>query len=549
VTATLPADWRTNPKTAAATLEMLRRYREKTLPPLTFRTPGDLAKALNPKTVQTPALDLIDEAIADAYQTPNARLIICMPPQEGKSQRATKTGTLWNLIRNPDTRVGVVSYAADLAKGFGYDIRNWIQDFDGTDGTLDLRLRIAPDNGAAARWSLAGHEGGVVCVGIGGGLTGRPLDALIIDDPFADAEQADSATYRDKVWNWWTAVGSTRLAPGSPVILIMTRWHEDDLAGRLLKGADGSKWKVLNIPAQADHDPAAGGTDPLGRQPGEFLSSARRRTEEEWEGIKLRSGSRVWGSLYQGRPSPETGNVWKRHWWGEYETALASYDPETGARFADGMDEVIQSWDFTFKDTKASDFVVGQVWGRRGAQAFLLDQTRSRMTFTDSVAAMVLMTKKWPQATLKLVEDKANGTAIIDTLRAKVGGIVPVEPHGSKLARANAVSPYIEAGNVKLPSATLAADLGLDIAAFKDEAASFPNASHDDQVDAASQALARLYINGAEAWLNYMRDRVAEQQQSKADAIGAAEAELETLTEMTPEQQRHAARQAAFTRR
>lgn len=469
----------------------IARYEKRAIPTgVRFETPGDLARAIDPRTVQTLALELIDEALIHAYNTPDSRLLISMSPQEGKSQRVTKTGVLWALINNPDSRVGIASYAQTLAEGFGREIRNWITSNNGDEGSLDLGLRIARDNGSARRWQLDGHRGGVICVGIGSGLTGRPLDALIIDDPFADAEQAGSAYYRDRVWDWWQAVASTRLAPGAPVIVILTRWHEDDLAGKLVAAEDGHLWRVINIPALADHDPEKGQIDLLGREPGQWLTSARRRTTEQWEAIRVRSGSRVFNALYQGRPFPDTGNVWRRLWWRRYETLLWTIDTD-GAYRVD-CDEMILSWDMAFKDTRGSDFVVGQVWIRRGADVYLLDQVHKRLSFTDTLTAFQAQVRSWPQATAKLVEDKANGTAVIDTLRSKIPGIVPINPTESKYARANAVAPFVEAGNVFLPDPAVAL---FDAEALIDESAAFPNGTHDDQVDAASQALNRLLLN------------------------------------------------------
>ncbi|MHA6764696.1 phage terminase large subunit [Streptacidiphilus sp. PAMC 29251] len=483
-----------------------------------WETPGDLAALVDATTVQTPALDLIDREIMWAYSTPDARLIVCMPPQEGKSQRVTKTGALWALTQDPERRMGIASYSQSLAETFGRDVRNWITSNNGDEGTFDVGLEIARDYGSAKRWQLNGRRGGIVCVGIGSGLTGRPLDCLVVDDPFADKDQAASAYYRDRVWGWWQSVGSTRLAPGAPVIVILTRWHEDDLAGRLIAAEDGSRWRVVNIPALADHDPTKGESDPLGREPGEWLTSARGRTPAEWEAIRIQVGTRVFNALYQGRPSPDAGNVWQRPWWRRYREPLWSQHPTVpGAYQVEDCDELIMSWDMAFKDTKSSDYVVGQVWARRGASVYLLDQVHKRLSFTDTVTAFKAMVARWPGATAKYVEDKANGTAIIDTLRTHIPGIVAINPTESKYARANAVAPVIEAGNVFLPEAAIAL---FDPEELIDEAAGFPNAAHDDQVDAASQALAQMLLDGtgAQAWIEYARRKATAIAQAKAEA-------------------------------
>jgi predicted phage terminase large subunit-like protein len=475
-----------------------------------WETPGDLAKAIDPGTRQTPALDVIDAAVAQAYETPGSRLLISLPPQEGKSSRVTKTGSLWALTRNPELRLGIASYAQSLAEGFGREVRNTITTLNGDEGTLDLGLRIARDNGSARRWQLDGHRGGIVCVGIGSGLTGRPLDALVIDDPFADAEQAGSAYYRDRVWDWWQSVGAPRLAPGAPAIVILTRWHEDDLAGRLVAAEDGHRWRVINIPALADHDPEKGQSDPLGREPGEWLQSARGRTVAEWEQIRIQAGSRVFAALYQGRPSPDAGNVWQRQWWRRYPVPLWSQHPgRPDAYLVHECDEIIASWDMAFADTKGSDYVAGQIWARRGANVYLLDQVRKRLSFTDTLTAFAAMVARWPQATRKLVENKANGPAVISSLKSKIPGIVAITPTESKYARATAVAPFIEAGNVFLPDPEIAL---FDTEEFVNECAAFPNDAHDDQVDGASQALSELLLdgNGAQAWIAWAKRKAEE---------------------------------------
>ena len=514
MTAILPSGWRSDPTSAANTLAVLRAAQNRRNPPPSFESPAALAVALDPTTVTTPALSLIDDALIRVERGETKRLIISMPPQEGKSERVTHYGVLWMLHRNPRLRICLVSYGDMVSRRFSYRIRSDIMLYNGTNGLADLGLQLKRDAKAASSWELVyPSENTMYSIGIGGGLTSRPVDIMFIDDPVKDFRAADSDLQSEQGWEWWQSVARPRLAPSAPVVLILTRWHESDLAGRLLAkqkedeasdAVDYDRWEVINIPAQADHDPEAGETDPLGREPGEFMLSARGRTVEQWRATKNATSARIWSALYQGRPSPDSGDVWKRQWWQRYETKL--WKTADGVAFIVDCDEMIQSWDMTFKDTKSSDYVVGQVWARRGANVYLLDQVRARLTFTETVGSLVAMHKKWPQARAILVEDKANGTAVIDVLRSKVPGIIPINPHESKYARASAVSPYIEACNVWLPSTEIQLFPAEDLI---EEAAAFPNGAHDDQVDAASQALTRLFIGGAgaAAWLALITSR------------------------------------------
>lgn len=458
-----------------------------------WATPGALARSTNPKTVNTPALDLIDAALVEAFNTPDSRLIISMAPQEGKSVRVANDFPVWCLTQNPDLRIVTASYAQGLANRNGRAIRNRIQTHP------ELGLTIARDNGSVSEWTLQGHEGGVLSVGIGAGVTGRPADMLIIDDPIKDRKEADSEVFRDNVWDWWTDAASARLAPGAPVVVILTRWHQDDLAGRLKERDIEAGWKVINIPAQADHRPEKGETDPLGREPGEFMISARGRTLKQWLQRMKTAGARTWASLYQGRPSPDAGGVFPaEEGWARYSTPLweTELSRSTGQLVYTvpgiGRDdhELIQSWDLTFKDTKGSDFVVGQVWLRVGVYVYLLDQVRERMNFTQTCQAIKDMSAKWPQAVAKFVEDKANGPAVINALNRTIAGLIPIEPEGSKYARASAVSPLVESKNVVLPTVELLPN----VAELLEEAKNFPNSSHDDTIDALSQAVNRLLL-------------------------------------------------------
>lgn len=448
--------------------------------PPKYDAPGDLAQALNPRIQQTPALELIDKHLVELFRTPDSRLIISMPPQEGKSERASRAFPLWALLQNPDLRIAVASYDHHTARRWGRVIRDDIKNNPDVTG-----VEVRNDLSAQHEWQLKGYTGGVFAAGVNGALTGRPVDLLLIDDPVKDREQADSPTYRQRVWDWWTDVASTRLAPGAPAVLIMTRWHHDDLAGRLINAPDGDRWKILNIPAQA----VEGKPDPLGREPGEFMQSARGRTREQWERIKVQAGPSTWASLYQGEPTPESSGVFPSEW-ARYTHQLATVTPD-GRHYVPGdVDMLVQSWDLTFKETATSDFVVGQVWARANGRAYLLDQTRARMDFTATLDAVKAMTAKWPQAQTVLIEDKANGPAVINSLRREIPGIIPVEPDGGKYARAMAVQPFTASGAVFLPTAELLPNVAELIA----ETDTFPAGSHDDTVDAMTQALNYLFL-------------------------------------------------------
>ena len=265
-----------------------------------------------------------------------------------------------------------------------------------------------------------------------------------------------------------------------------TRWHTDDLIGRLLERDKHAGWKYINIPAQCE-DPAS---DPLGRtRVGEFMVSARGRSQRQWEQRKLTVGSRVWNALYQGRPAPSEGGMVKRDWWQYYDQPLW-IELDNGQRRTLGMDAVLISADLTFKGEDHSDYVAIGVWGRRGPNAYLLDQVRGHYDFPEQIRQLEALCARWPDAALKIIEDKANGPAVIATLRHRIPGIVAEIPQGSKVARLAAVSPLIEAGNVHLPAPALAPWVG----DYVEEFAGFPNAAHDDQVDHTTQGLNRLLL-------------------------------------------------------
>ncbi len=417
-------------------------------------------------------LERFSEAVARGE---SPRLMLFMPPRHGKSFIASERFPVWHLGQYPDHNIITASYGQELSNKFSRRARELAQSEYGTDTFPDLEL--TGSRKAVQEWETT-YGGGYKAVGVGGGITGSGAHILILDDLVKDWEAAQSKTVRDNHWEWYTSTAYTRLMPGGGVLVIMTRWHEDDIAGRLLEAAkngEGDQWEIVCYPAIAEEDEEH-------RKAGEALHPGRfplPALEKIKAVVTHRMGLRAWLALYQQRPTPEEGGIIKRAW-------MTHFYRELPAQF----DQIIQSWDCAFKDTKSSDFVVGQVWGRKGSQKYLLDQVRGRMDFTATVAAVRLLSKKWPRAIAKLVEDKANGPAVISALRGQVEGIIAVNPEGGKVARANAVAPQWEAGNVLLPDPAYHDVPWLHD--FVEEVAVFDNGKNDDQVDSMTQALIRL---------------------------------------------------------
>lgn len=409
-------------------------------------------------------LELIAEVLQRIADGEQLFVLIEMPPRHGKSLFGTETYPSFYLGKNPDKRVIVSSYSGGLAKKFGRMNRNKFAD---NAGEL-FGLKVSKDNAAANNWGIEGHKGGMISVGIGGAITGEGADLLVLDDVVKNAKEANSPTYREMVWNEWESTLSTRLHDGGSVVVIMTRWHEDDLIGRLLERSPRD-WVRLRLPAIAEDE-----DDLLGREIGEALCPELGFDEEWAEQKKLEVGSRTWSSLYQQRPAPAAGAIFNRSWIKFYKVLPT-------------LDERLTSWDMTFKGGEGSDRVAGQIWGRKGAEFYLTDSKTDKMDFTSSLQAVKTFHAKHRTPAI-LIEDKANGPAIINSLQREVPGIIPIQPIGDKVTRASAVAPYWEAGNVYLPDPSIAPWVD----DFIEELVSFPYAKNDDIVDAMSQALNRF---------------------------------------------------------
>lgn len=396
-------------------------------------------------------------------------LILQAPPQHGKSDIVSRYLPAFVFGHYPDLRIAGLSYAKDLASDMNRDVQRIMMSpefynlFPGS--SLNKKLVVAGDGEAkrnSETFEIMGRKGSYVGQGVGGPLTGKRVDFGVIDDPIKNSKEALSSTVKESIWKWYGSTFLTRLSKNAGHIIMATRWATDDLTGRVL--ANNPRAKLLSFPAI--------------NEKGEALVPDLHPVEKLLE-TKAMLGDYFWSAMYQQSPKTLGGAIFK-------DSGVRYYLPKD---LPTKFDKVIQSWDMTFKDSEGSDFVVGHVWAKLGANAYLLHEDRDRRSFSSSVAAVKRMTERYPDARRKLIEDKANGPAIMDALKSEVSGMIPIEPDGSKIARAHACTAEWEAGNVWLPHP----DVAPWVKDFVDEVTTFPAAANDDRVDAMTQALRDLY--------------------------------------------------------
>jgi predicted phage terminase large subunit-like protein len=335
--------------------------------------------------------------------------------------------------------------------------------------------------------------------------TGERGDYVVVDDPHS-VDQAESDAVRTNAVDWWNGSMSTRLndlSKGHKVV-IQQRLHEADLTGDLLtKG----RYELLCLPAEFEPDrrcdTSIGWTDPR-TTPGELLWP-QKIDQAALDSLKTTLGSYRYAGQFQQRPAPAEGGMIRRYWWGFWQPRGANLPP-VAVKMPDGtivmrkavdlpshFDKQLQTWDMAFKDTKNADFVVGQVQAAHGADRYLLDQVRAQLDLPGTLLAVRQLSARWPGAHTKLVEDKANGPAVIQMLRHEIAGFIEVNPEGGKVSRAAAACPHLESGNWYLPHPMLMNW----VEGFIGECAAFPAGAHDDQVDAWSQGAKRLLSSRA----------------------------------------------------
>jgi predicted phage terminase large subunit-like protein len=401
------------------------------------------------------------------------RLIINMPPRHTKSEFASYLLPAWFLGRFPEKKIIQTAHTAELAVGFGRKVRNLVSS-EAFSRVFDTKL--SSDSKAAGRWNT--HAGGdYFAIGVGGAVTGKGADLLIIDDPHSEqeAKQGNPAVY-DNVYEWYTSGPRQRLQPGGAIIIVMTRWSKRDLTGQILKNAskDGvDDWEVIEFPAILPS-----GT-PL--WPGFWKKT-------ELEAIKAEIPVAKWEAQYQQNPTSEEGAIIKRDQWRIWESDTA---PQ--------CDYIIQSWDTAFEKSNRADYSACTTWGifeypdslgNLKTNIICLDAFKARMEFPELKQKAFEMYKEWEPDTL-IVEKKAAGAPLIYELR-QTGILLEEYTPGKgsdKIARVNAISDLFASGVVWCPETRWADEL-------MEELAAFPNGDNDDLVDSTSQALLRFRRGG-----------------------------------------------------
>jgi predicted phage terminase large subunit-like protein len=402
------------------------------------------------------------------------RLIINMPPRHTKSEFASFLLPAWFLGRYPHKKVIQCSNTAELAVGFGRKVRNLV------DGEAYAKIfpnvALRTDSKAAGRWATNAN-GDYFAIGVGGTVTGKGADLLIIDDPHSEQEAAlaasDPSVY-DKVHEWFTSGPRQRLQPGGSIVIVMTRWGKRDLTGKVLQSMverDGDEWEIINLPA--------------------IMPSGKPLWPEFWsldelEKLKNELPISKWSAQYQQDPSAEEGAIVKREWWQIWEGERPPV-----CQF------IIQSWDTAFTKNERSDYSACTTWGvfykdedLNNAHIILLDAFKERLEFPELKSRAFQMYKEWEPDSF-IVEAKASGAPLIYELRSMgipVQEFTPVRGN-DKITRINSVADLFASGRIWAPRKRWAEEV-------IEEMAAFPNSDHDDLVDSATQALIRFRKGG-----------------------------------------------------
>ena len=463
--------------------EYLRKNRKRIRAELARRSLADFALYTDSRYQMNWHHALLCEYLDRFVSGEIRRLMIFTAPRHGKSELVSRKLPAFIFGKNPDAQVIATSYGADLAQLMNRDVQRIIDTPQYAEVFPNTRLSGRSNRSITLKghylrnsdiFEIVGHRGTYRCAGIGGGIVGMGATHIIIDDPVKNRQEANSQTWRDTLWSWFCGAFYTRQEKDAGILITHTRWHEDDLVGRLLKLAQddpsADQWEILTLPAICDEETR----HPRDPREHNMALWPEKYTYATLMKIKTMVGVYEWSAQYQQRPQPPSGAIFQRAWMNKTYREL----PANAT--------MIQTWDLPFKNSEASAKCAGIVMARKGAEIFIVNCVNDKMSFTESVAAIKDLTAKHPKARAKVVEDKANGPAIINYLQKDVPGMIPFNPKGSKEDRALSVAPYFEAGNVYFPdSAPWKADLVEDLLRF-------PTGQYKDTVDATVQGIIYL---------------------------------------------------------
>ncbi len=426
---------------------------------------------------QPPHLQVLDSEIMklcngwDEYAADDVRgIIFSVPPRHGKSFECSHYTPAWFLGRWPEKNVGVASYEADFSATWGRKAREVLE----ARGPEVFGVEVDYQSRAASHWRVKRMRrgrpiyGSMITAGLGGPLTGRGVHLLVIDDPIKTMVEAQSKKQRQKVWDWYTSTAATRLEPGGKVIVIMTRWHDDDLAGRLLeamKDGSGRQFKYFNFPALAEND------DQLGRKPGDPLWP-QRYGKTYLEAEKKAAGPYVWNALYQGKPAAMKGGIFDPDWFGRVNEPWGV------------PSRVVRAWDLAASEAEG-DFTVGVLLEKIGGEYLVKDVVRGQWGPPEAERQIKLTAEKdGRNVPIRFEQERgAAGKIVVAHFKKLLQGynVKGAIPTGDKEVRAQPASAAAEQGKIKLLNAEWTDD-------FLGEVAVFPRGANDDQPDAFASA-------------------------------------------------------------
>ena len=413
-----------------------------------------------------PHLRALNEALRDVAFGDCRFLMVFMPPGHGKSSMISEAFPAWLLGMRPNAQIILSTYGQEFSETWGRKARDMLMAY----GPELFGVSVRRDSKSVSEWRVAGRRGVMFSVGVGGQTTGKRADYALIDDPVKNAAEAESEVYRENLYRWFQQTLYTRLTPAGAVVLCMTRWHHDDLAGRLLNDQEegrGLPWRVLNFPALAEED------DALGRAPDGPLWPALYDRERLRE-IESTLSEHQWLAMYQQRPTPESGSTYHRDWFEQRYDELPA------------LSRRIMTVDSAFKLGVDTDYTAIEVWGVTANAYYLVHVLNKRLEYPELIAAIRELATEHKVSGV-YIEDKASGQSAVQTLQRETRlAVMPVPVTMSKQARADANTPAWRAGKVWLPRhASWVGD-------FIAQHVMFPRAAHDDMVDAGNIALDTL---------------------------------------------------------